>query len=101
MVTLPLQELCNLGRLMQVSVRLVVNGIQAGILELMWDASKLVFYDFNPTPNSRSSIFSTATFYPPKFLPRNPSQGTYNRTFPTTFVGWTRLMVSTTYSSRR
>ena len=77
---------------MQVSVRAseVVNGIRAGILELMWDANKLVFYDFNPTPNSRNSIFSTATFYPPKSSPRNPIQGTYNGTFPTTFVGWTR-----------
>lgn len=38
--------------------------IRAGILDLFWDSSKLAFYDFNLTSNSRNSVFSAATFYP-------------------------------------
>ncbi|KAH9952387.1 Six-hairpin glycosidase-like protein [Lactifluus volemus] len=38
--------------------------IRAGILDLFWDPSKLAFYDFNLTSNSRNSFFSVATFYP-------------------------------------
>lgn len=38
--------------------------IRAGILDLFWDSSKLAFYDFNLTSNTRNDIFTTATFYP-------------------------------------
>jgi alpha,alpha-trehalase len=37
--------------------------IRTGILDLFWDPSKLAFYDFNLTSNSRNS-FLAATFYP-------------------------------------
>ena len=85
------------------------NGLRAGILDLMWDANKLAFYDFNLTSNSRNSIFSTATFYPvwndiiPNevlasqsnafryFAAVNLVMNRYNGTFPTTFVDWTGL----------
>jgi alpha,alpha-trehalase len=42
----------------------VAASIRAGILDLFWDSSKLAFYDFNLTSNSRNSVFSAATFYP-------------------------------------
>ena len=39
--------------------------IRAGILDLFRDSSKLAFYDFNLTSNSRNNFFSVATYYPP------------------------------------
>ncbi|KAF9220247.1 glycoside hydrolase family 37 protein [Gyrodon lividus] len=87
----------------------VAAGIRGGILDLMWDANKLAFYDFNLTSNSRNSIFSTATYYPvwngiiPNevlasqsnafgyFAAVNMVMNKYNGTVPTTFVDWTGL----------
>ncbi|KAH9970761.1 trehalase [Lactifluus volemus] len=78
--------------------------IRAGILDLFWDPSKLAFYDFNLTSNSRNSFFSVATFYPlwvgiiPDelmssstnafgfFSSVNMALRRYNGTYPTTFV---------------
>ena len=87
----------------------VAAGIRAGILDLMWDSSKLAFYDFNLTSNSRNSIFTAATFYPAwndiipdevlashanalgYFSAVNMVMNKYNGTFPVTFVDWTGL----------
>lgn len=44
--------------------RATAASLQSGILDLLWDSSKLAFYDFNLTSNARNSIFSAATFYP-------------------------------------
>jgi alpha,alpha-trehalase len=44
--------------------RAAAANIRAGILDLLWDSSKLAFYDFNLTSNSRNDFFSPATFYP-------------------------------------
>ncbi|KAI5988333.1 glycoside hydrolase family 37 protein [Pisolithus albus] len=81
--------------------------IRAGILDLMWDASKLAFYDFNLTSNARNSFFSVATYYPVwagiipdevlssqsnafgYFAAVNLVMNRYNGTIPTTFVDWT------------
>ncbi|KIK16915.1 glycoside hydrolase family 37 protein [Pisolithus microcarpus 441] len=81
--------------------------IRAGILDLMWDASKLAFYDFNLTSNARNSFFSAATYYPVwagiipdevlssqsnafgYFAVVNLVMNKYNGTVPTTFVDWT------------
>ena len=78
--------------------------IRAGILDLFWDSSKLAFYDFNLTSNSRNNFFSAATFYPlwvgivPDELISNSTNAfsffssinmvlrRYNGTYPTTFV---------------
>ncbi|KAH9947465.1 glycoside hydrolase [Amylocystis lapponica] len=38
--------------------------LREGILDLLWDKSKLAFYDFNLTSQSRNSIYTAATFYP-------------------------------------
>ncbi|KAI6106841.1 Six-hairpin glycosidase-like protein [Pisolithus thermaeus] len=66
--------------------------IRAGILDLMWDASKLAFYDFNLTSNARNSFFSAATYYPSNafgyFAAVNLVMNKYNGTVPTTFVDW-------------
>lgn len=80
------------------------TNIRAGILDLFWDSSKLAFYDFNLTSNSRNSIFSVATFYPlwagivPDevlasstnafgfFSSINMVLRRYNGTYPTTFI---------------
>jgi alpha,alpha-trehalase len=78
--------------------------ICAGILDLLWDSSKLAFYDFNLTSNSRNNILSAATFYPlwagiiPPELISNSSNAfgffssinmvlrRYNGTYPPTFI---------------
>ncbi|KAI0329049.1 glycoside hydrolase [Cubamyces sp. BRFM 1775] len=44
--------------------RSTAASLRAGILDLLWDSSKLAFYDFNLTSNARNSIFTAATFYP-------------------------------------
>ncbi|KAG9308845.1 glycoside hydrolase family 37 protein [Chiua virens] len=85
----------------------IAADFRAGILDLMWDASKLAFYDFNLTSNSRNSIFTAATFYPVwsdiipdedlasqenafgYFAVVNTVMNRYNGTFPVTFVDWT------------
>ncbi|KAI6096293.1 glycoside hydrolase family 37 protein [Pisolithus croceorrhizus] len=81
--------------------------IRAGILDLMWDASKLAFCDFNLTSNARNSFFSAATYYPVwvgiipdevlssqsnafgYFAAVNLVMNKYNGTVSTTFVDWT------------
>lgn len=78
--------------------------IRAGILDLFWDPSKLAFYDFNLTSNSRNNVFSAATFYPlwagitPDEVLDSPTNAfgffssinmvlrRYNGTYPTTFI---------------
>lgn len=78
--------------------------IRAGILDLFWDSSKLAFYDFNLTSNTRNGFFSVATYYPPWagivpeelvsdstkafgfFSSINMVLRRYNGTYPTTFV---------------
>ena len=78
--------------------------IRAGILDLFWDPSKLAFYDFNLTSNSRNNVFSAATFYPlwagiiPDEVLDGPTNAfgffssinmvlrRYNGTYPTTFI---------------
>ncbi|KAI5118081.1 hypothetical protein M0805_009161 [Coniferiporia weirii] len=40
------------------------ENLRSAILDLFWDPSKLAFYDFNLTSNSRNSIFTAAHFYP-------------------------------------
>ncbi|KAI6107675.1 glycoside hydrolase family 37 protein [Pisolithus croceorrhizus] len=85
----------------------IAANIRAGILDLMWDASKLAFYDFNLTSNARNSFFSAATYYPVwvgiipdevlssqsnafgYFAAVNLVMNKYNGTVPTTFVDWT------------
>jgi alpha,alpha-trehalase len=84
--------------------RAVAANIRAGILDLLWDSSKLAFYDFNLTSNSRNSLLSAATFYPlwagivPHELISNSSNAfgffssinlvlrRYNGTYPATFI---------------
>ncbi|KAG8918242.1 hypothetical protein FRC02_002512, partial [Tulasnella sp. 418] len=78
--------------------------LKAAILDLMWDSSKLSFYDFNITSNSRSGFYSAAAFYPAwndiwpdevlvdeqKAIGMFASVGVvlakYNGTFPATFL---------------
>jgi alpha,alpha-trehalase len=87
----------------------VAAGIRAGILDLLWDPTKLAFYDFNLTANARNNIFTTATWYPAwngiipdevlasqsnafgYFAAVNMVMNKYNGTVPVTFVGWTGL----------
>ncbi|KAI0345565.1 glycoside hydrolase [Trametopsis cervina] len=77
--------------------------IKAGILDLLWDPTKLAFYDFNLTSNTRNSMYTAATFYPlwNKIVPDELTKSTeaafgffsvvnlvlnrYNGTFPVTF----------------
>ncbi|KAI0276733.1 glycoside hydrolase family 37 protein [Russula aff. rugulosa BPL654] len=84
--------------------RATAANIRAGILDLLWDSSKLAFYDFNLTSNSRNTILSAATFYPlwagiiPHELISNSSNAfgffssinmvlrRYNGTYPPTFI---------------
>jgi alpha,alpha-trehalase len=80
------------------------DNIRAGILDLFWDPSKLAFYDFNLTSNSRNDFLSPATFYPlwvgivPDELTSNTTNAfgffssinmvlrRYNGTYPASFV---------------
>jgi len=84
--------------------RAAAANIRAGILDLLWDSSKLAFYDFNLTSNSRNNVLSAATFYPlwtgivPEELISNSSNAfgffssinlvlrRYNGTYPPTFI---------------
>src|SRR5579863_10166377 len=84
--------------------RATAANIRAGILDLFWDPSKLAFYDFNLTSNSRNDFFSPATFYPlwlgivPDELISNSTNAfgffssinmvlrRYNGTYPASFV---------------
>ncbi|KAG2140240.1 glycoside hydrolase family 37 protein [Suillus bovinus] len=87
----------------------VAAGIRAGILDLLWDPSKLAFYDFNLTSNARNDIFTAATYYPVwngiipdevlasqsnafgYFAAVNLVVNKYNGTVPVTFIDWTGL----------
>ncbi|GBE85141.1 glycoside hydrolase family 37 protein [Sparassis crispa] len=78
--------------------------LRAGILDLFWEPSKLAFYDFNLTSQSRNSIYTTATFYPlwngiipdevlnsnasafGLFAALNMVMNRYNGTMPVTFL---------------
>ena len=80
------------------------DAIRAGVIDLLWDSTKLSFYDFNLTSSARSSIYSAATFYPlwngivPDelqtssqnafgfFSSLNMVMNRYNGTFPVTFI---------------
>ncbi|KAI0823980.1 glycoside hydrolase [Trametes gibbosa] len=84
--------------------RATADTFRAGILDLLWDASKLAFYDFNLTSNARNEIFTAATFYPlwngiipdevlsssqnafGVFAALNMVLNRYNGTFPVTFL---------------
>ena len=84
--------------------RAAAANIRSGILDLLWDSSKLAFYDFNLTSNSRNDVLSAATFYPlwtgiiPDELISSPSNAfgffssinmvlrRYNGTYPVTFI---------------
>ncbi|TFK40489.1 trehalase [Crucibulum laeve] len=78
--------------------------LRSGIIDLLWDPTKLAFYDFNLASNSRNDVFSAATFYPlwsgiiPDEVLKNETAAfgvfsslnmvlnRYNGTFPTTFI---------------
>ncbi|KAJ3485392.1 hypothetical protein NLI96_g4987 [Meripilus lineatus] len=80
------------------------NNLKAGILDLLWDPTKLAFYDFNLTSNARNDIYTVATFYPlwNGIVPLEVSSSSqnafgffaglnlvlnrYNGTFPVTFI---------------
>lgn len=84
--------------------RTIASNLQAAILDLFWDESKLAFYDFNLTSNARNTFFSAAHFYPmwngifPDTLLANESaafssfavvnmvMNKFNGTFPSTFI---------------
>lgn len=80
------------------------ENLRGAILDLLWDPSKLAFYDFNLTSNTRNTIFTAAHFYPfwngiipsevltnetaafGAFASINMVVNRYNGTFPTTFI---------------
>ncbi|KAF8627421.1 hypothetical protein AX17_006236 [Amanita inopinata Kibby_2008] len=84
--------------------RAAAAALKDGVLDLMWDSTKLAFYDFNLGSNSRNSEFTMATFYPmwsgivpPEvaggsaaafgyFSAVNMVMNRYNGTFPVTFI---------------
>jgi alpha,alpha-trehalase len=86
------------------SHRNTAASLKTGIMDLLWDSSKLGFYDYNLTSNARNSIYTAATFYPlwngiiPNELLSNSSNAfgyfaginlvlsRYNGTFPSTFL---------------
>ncbi|KAG6910655.1 hypothetical protein DXG01_008699 [Tephrocybe rancida] len=78
--------------------------LRAGILDLLWDPTKLAFYDYNLATKARNTVFSAAHFYPlwsgiipPEVLSSSDKAfgyfssinlvlNRYNGTFPATFV---------------
>lgn len=84
--------------------RSAASALRSAILDLLWDADKLAFYDFNLTTNRRKGFFSAANFYPlwsgiiPDDVARNESAAfghfaslnlvlnRFNGTYPSTFV---------------
>ncbi|KAF8901245.1 glycoside hydrolase family 37 protein [Mucidula mucida] len=78
--------------------------IRTGILDLMWNSTKMAFYDFNIASGQQSSVFSAAAYYPywsgivpdqvlsssenafKAFAPLNLVLNRYNGTFPSTFL---------------
>jgi alpha,alpha-trehalase len=80
------------------------QALHSAILDVLWDPSKLAFYDFNIAAKARNGIYTAATFYPlwcgiiPDelltgqdqtfgfFSTVNMVMNRYNGTYPTTFV---------------
>jgi alpha,alpha-trehalase len=80
------------------------QSLHSAVLDVLWDPSKLAFYDFNIAAKARNGIFTAATFYPlwagiiPNdllsdqrkafgfFSTLNMVMHRYNGTYPTTFV---------------
>lgn len=78
--------------------------LREGILSLLWDSSKLAFYDYNLVTNARNNIYTAANFYPlwsgvipPELLSSKENAfayfssvnlilNRYNGTFPATFI---------------
>ncbi|KAG8955246.1 hypothetical protein FRC03_011247 [Tulasnella sp. 419] len=54
----------NSSKAMPSTYRKDATKLRSAIIDLMWDSSKLSFYDFNITSNSRSGFYSAAAFYP-------------------------------------
>jgi alpha,alpha-trehalase len=84
--------------------RAAAAALHTAVLDLLWDANKLAFYDFNLATHSRKDFFSAANFYPlwsgiipdeiirdenaafGHFASLNLVLNRYNGTFPTSFV---------------
>ncbi|KAJ3558853.1 hypothetical protein NP233_g11413 [Leucocoprinus birnbaumii] len=84
--------------------REAASDLRTAILDLLWDGTKLAFYDFNLATNKRKDFFSVANFYPlwsgiipdeiaqdenaafGHFATLNLVLNRYNGTYPTTFV---------------
>ncbi|KAF8073583.1 trehalase [Lyophyllum atratum] len=84
--------------------RAAAAALRAGIIDLLWDPTKLAFYDYNLATKARNNIFSAANFYPlwsgiipaeilssqekafGHFSSLNLVLNRYNGTFPSTFV---------------
>jgi len=84
--------------------RKAASALKVGIIDVLWDASRFAFYDYNHVTNTRSTIFSAANFYPywlgvvpdevtkskenafKAFSSVNMVMSRYNGTFPATFV---------------
>ena len=96
----------------------VAAALKAGILDLLWDAERLAFYDFNMTANARNAQLTAAHWYPlwvkkfPEelqssedkafgaFASLNFALRRYNGTYPATFVH-TGLQWGKVYISRQ
>ena len=92
--------------------------LKAGMLDLLWDAERLAFYDFNMTANARNAQLTAAHWYPlwAKIIPEelqssedkafgafaslNFALRRYNGTYPATFV-YTGLQWGKVYLSRQ
>ncbi|KAG6867339.1 hypothetical protein C0993_004208, partial [Termitomyces sp. T159_Od127] len=86
------------------SHRQTAAALHAAVLDLLWDPTKLAFYDYNLATKSRNSLFSAANFYPlwsgiipPELLNSSDKAfgyfsslnlvlNRYNGTFPSTFI---------------
>ncbi|KAF5382427.1 hypothetical protein D9615_002774 [Tricholomella constricta] len=84
--------------------RTAAAALRAGIIDLLWDPSKLAFYDYNLATKARNNIFTAANFYPlwsgivpdeilsgqekafGYFSSLNLVLNRYNGTFPATFI---------------
>lgn len=78
--------------------------IREGVLDLLWNSTKMGFYDFNIASGRQNSVFSAASYYPvwsgiapteilsgaegafKYFAPLNLVLKRYNGTFPSTFM---------------
>ncbi|RDB14875.1 Trehalase [Hypsizygus marmoreus] len=84
--------------------RAAAAALRRGIIDLLWDPTKLAFYDYNLVIKAKNTVFSAASFYPlwsgivPDelissqdkafgfFSSLNLVLNRYNGTFPSTFV---------------